>query len=72
MEMFVSTTSTNITPRTQLVLEGQRGCIGNTVIHLFNAIDEPTLVETLTWGYDCHDDGRNNHRFNIPVDLFFE
>jgi len=72
VEMVVAATLTNITPGTQLVLEIRRGCIGKTIIELSNAIAEPTLVKTLTWGNTCSSDGENIHEFEIPVELFVE
>jgi outer membrane protein assembly factor BamD (BamD/ComL family) len=70
VEMVVEATLTNAKSGTQLIFEGERGCIGNTTVELYNAAANPVLVKVLSWGGDCS--GLNLHRFEVPVELFME
>jgi len=72
VEMVVDATLINITPGTDLVFQGKRGCIGGTTIEFSNAIVEPVLVKTTAWGNSCSGDGNNLYEFSVPVDLFIK
>ena len=66
VEMVVEASLINIS-ETELVLQVDSGCLGETSIELFNALAEPVLVKTLSGITPCDD---QITKYIIPAQLF--
>jgi hypothetical protein len=69
MEMSLSASLVDVEPGSDLVFKVDAGCIGETTFEIWNAMDTPFLVKSITWANPC--DGSAGI-YKVPVDLFIK